>query len=45
MFSGEDNTERSGSVRYVKFSGKGSEFNKWKVKTLALARERISLST
>ena len=28
------------SVRYVKFSGKGSEFNEWKVKTLALARRK-----
>ena len=35
MFSSDD-TEKSGSVRYVKFSGKGSEFYKWKVKTLAL---------
>ena len=32
--------ERSGSVRYVKFTGKGSEFNEWKVKTLALARRK-----
>ena len=40
MSSGEDNTEKSGSVRYVKFSGKGSEFNEWKVKTLALARRK-----
>ena len=27
-------------MRYVKFSGKGSEFNEWKVKTLALARRK-----
>ena len=39
MSSGAD-TEKSGSVRYVKFSGKGSEFNEWKVKTLALARRK-----
>ena len=32
--------ERSGSVRYMKFTGKGSEFNKQKVKTLALARRK-----
>ena len=40
MSSGEDDTEKSGSVRYVKFSGKGSEFNEWKVKVLALARRK-----
>ena len=39
MSSGAD-TEKSGSVRYVKFSGKGSEVNEWKVKTLALARRK-----
>ena len=38
--SSSDDTEKSGSVRYVKFSKKGSEFNKWKVKTLALARRK-----
>ena len=32
--------EKSSSVRYVKFSGKGSDFNEWKVKTLALARRK-----
>ena len=38
--SSKSDTEKSGSVRYVKFSGKGSEFNEWKVKTLALARRK-----
>ena len=32
--------EKSGSVRYVKFTGKGKDFNEWKVKTLALARRK-----
>ena len=39
MSSGED-TEKSGSIRYVKFSGKSVDFNEWKVKTLALARRK-----
>jgi len=29
--------EKSNNVRYVQFSGKGSEFNECKIKTLALA--------
>ena len=28
------------SVRYVKFSGKGSDSNEWKIKTLSLARRK-----
>ena len=32
--------ERSTSVRYVKFSGRGSDFNEWKIKTLSLARRK-----
>ena len=32
--------EKSTSVRYVKFSGKGSDFNEWKIKTLSLARRK-----
>ena len=32
--------EKSISVRYVNFSGKGSDFNEWKIKTLALARRK-----
>jgi len=35
-----ENTERSGSVRYVKFTGKGTDFLEWKVKTLSLARRK-----
>ena len=27
-------------MRYVKFSGKGSDFNEWKIKTLSLARRK-----
>ena len=26
------------TIKYVKFSGKGSDFNEWKIKTLSLAR-------
>ena len=33
-------TENSGSVRYVKFTGKGTDFLEWKVKTLSLARRK-----
>ena len=33
-------TEKSGSVRYVKFTGKGTDFLEWKVKTLSLARRK-----
>ena len=32
--------EKSTSIRYVKFSGKGSDFNEWKIKTLSLARRK-----
>ena len=32
--------EKSSSVRYVKFSGKGSDFNEWKIKTLSLVRRK-----
>ena len=32
--------DKSTSVRYVKFSGKGSDFNEWKIKTLSLARRK-----
>ena len=32
--------EKSSSVRYVKFTGKGKDFHEWKVKTLALARRK-----
>ena len=39
MSSGDD-TENSRSVRYVEFSGKGSDFYEWKVKTLALTRRK-----
>ena len=38
--SSEGDTEKSGSIRYVKFSGKGADFNEWKIKTLALARRK-----
>ena len=34
------NEEKSLSVRYVKFSGKGSNFNERKIKTLSLARRK-----
>ena len=33
-------TKNSGSVRYVKFTGKGTDFLEWKVKTLSLARRK-----
>ena len=32
--------EKSSSIRYVKFTGKGKDFHEWKVKTLALARRK-----
>ena len=32
--------EKSSSVRFVKFTGKGKDFHEWKVKTLALARRK-----
>ena len=35
-----DNAEKNGSVRYVKISGHSANFNKWKLKTLALARRK-----
>ena len=31
---------KSTSVRYVSFSGKGSSFMEWKIKTLSLARKK-----
>ena len=32
--------EKNTSIRYAKFSGKGSDFNEWKIKTLSLARRK-----
>ena len=34
------NEEKSTNVRYVRFTGKGSDFNEWKIKTLSLARRK-----
>ena len=35
-----DGEKNNGTVRYVRFSGKGSDFNEWKVKTMSLARRK-----
>ena len=40
MSSGENGDKRDGSMRYVRFTGKGSDFMEWKVKTLSLARKK-----
>jgi len=32
--------EKNGTVRYVRFSGKGSDLNECKVKTMSLARRK-----
>ena len=40
MSSGENGDRRDGAIRYVWFTGKGSDFMEWKVKTLSLARRK-----